>query len=95
MNGKEPEGRLDVHRPQPGRATAAYGIDLPMKHYPQALTAPLTARLLAPHPASVAALAHDRELLAVKTREIVYLLFKQLRAPSLPILQSLHGRKMP
>ena len=91
MNGKEPEGRLDVHLPQPGRAAAAYGTDLPMKHYPQELKDHLTARLLAPHHASVAALAHDRELLAVKTRESIYLLFKQRWAPSLPILQGLHG----
>ena len=34
-------------------------------------------------------------ILLVKTREIIYLLFKQRWAPSLPILQSLHGRKMP
>ena len=33
-----------------------------MKRYPQALTAPLTAWLLAPHPASVAALAHATPL---------------------------------
>ncbi|MBP8283538.1 MAG: hypothetical protein KAX46_06435 [Chromatiaceae bacterium] len=33
--------------------------------------------------------------LPVKTREIVYLLFKQLWAPLLPILQGLNGREMP
>ena len=31
---------------------------------------------------------------AVKTREIVYLLFKQPWAPLLPILQGLNGREM-
>ena len=30
-------------------------------------------------------------ILLVKTREIIYLLFKQRWAPSLPILQGLHG----
>ena len=34
-------------------------------------------------------------LLAVKTREIIYLLFEQLRAFLLPILQGLNGRDVP
>ncbi len=34
----------------------------------------------------------ERDSLFVKTREIVYLLFKQRRAPLLPILQGLNGR---
>ncbi len=35
------------------------------------------------------------EDLIVKTREIIYLLFKQPWAPLLPILQGLNGREMP
>ncbi len=38
---------------------------------------------------------YTRQTLDVKTREIVYLLFKQLWAPLLPILQGLNGREMP
>ncbi|HSO79945.1 MAG TPA: AAA family ATPase [Chromatiaceae bacterium] len=36
-----------------------------------------------------------RDYLLVKTREIIYLLFKQPWAPLLPILQGLNGREMP
>ncbi len=44
--------------------------------------------------ASITKISCPCDYLFVKTREIVYLLFKQPWAPLLPILQGLNGREM-
>lgn len=62
VNGKEPEGRLDVHFPPLGAPPRPDRNNPSMKHYSQELKESLVARRLAPPNESVAALARETRI---------------------------------